>query len=127
MALHLIATERAPAFSRLADILTTQSFEEIRDMLRATRSHDVRYIARQFLENMEKNERLIGSQMSETGNRFQLLASHNARAVTSTNTIDFEEMIETPTAFFLSIPRKATKRYRPLMACLTQQMFSAWE
>jgi len=127
MALHLIATERAPAFSRLADILTTQSFEEIRDMLRATRSHDARYIALQFIENMEKNERLIGSQMAETGNRFQLLASHNARAVTSTNTIDFEEMIETPTAFFLSIPRKATKRYRPLMACLTQQMFSAWE
>jgi hypothetical protein len=27
MALHLIATERAPAFSRLADILTTQSYK----------------------------------------------------------------------------------------------------
>lgn len=127
MALHLLATERAPAFSRLADILTTQSYEQIRDMLRTTRSHDARYIALQFIESMEKNERLVGSQMSDTGNRFQLLASPNARAVTSTNTIDFEEMIETPTAFFLSIPRTATKRYRPLMACLTQQMFAAWE
>ncbi len=125
--LHLLVSEQAPAFSRLADILTTYSFEEIRDLLRATRSRDARYIARQFLENMEKNDRFVGSQMADVGNRFQLLASQNARAVTATNDIDFEEMIQTPTAFFLSIPRSATIRYRPLMACLTQQMFAAWE
>lgn len=127
MALHLVETEPAPPLSRLADMLTTQSYEEIRDTLQGSRSRSARYIAAQFLESMEKNERLIGSQLADTGNRFQLLASPNARAVTATNDIDFEEMMQTPTAFYLSIPRKATRRYRPLMACLTQQMFSAWE
>ncbi len=127
MALHLIATEPAPALSRLADLLTTRSYEEIRDTLCSSRSHDARYIAAQFLESMKKNERLVGSQMVDTGNRFQLLASPDARAVTATNDIDFYEMMQTPTAFFLSIPGRATRRYRPLMACLTQQMFSAWE
>jgi len=127
MALHLVETEKNPPFLRLADMLTSKSYEEIRDTLRSSRSRSARYIAAQFLESMEKNERLIGSQMADTGNRFQLLASPNARAVTATNDIDFEEMIRTPTAFFLSIPRKATRRYAPLMACLTQQMFAAWE
>jgi type IV secretion system protein VirD4 len=127
MALHLVETERAPAFSRLADMLTTRSYEEIRDTLRRSRSQAARYLAGQFLENMESNERLIGSQMTETGNRFQLLASPQARAVTATDDIDFEEMMSTPTAFFLSIPRTETRRYRPLLAALTQQMFAAWE
>jgi type IV secretion system protein VirD4 len=125
--LHLLATEKAPPLSRLADLITNQSFEEIREMFNKTRSRDARYIARQFVESMQKNERLIGSIMTEIGNRFQLLASSNARAITAVNNIDFEEMIQTPTAFFLSIPRSEIRRYRPLMACLTQQMFTAWE
>ena len=65
--LHLLATEKAPPFSRLADILTTHSFEEIRDMFRTTRSPEARYIARQFFETMEKNERQVGSQMTDVG------------------------------------------------------------
>ena len=125
--LHVLASEKAPLFSRLADILTTHSFEEIRDIFRTTRSHDARYIARQFFETMEKNERQVGSQMTDVGNRFEVMVASNARTVTATNTIDFEEMRDTPTAFFLSIPRSTTRRYRPLMACLTQQMFAAWE
>lgn len=126
MVLHLLATEPAPPLSRLADLLTTRPYDEIRDTLLRSRSRDARYIAAQFLETMAQNERLVGSQMADTGNRFQLLASANARAVTATNSIDFEEMRETPTAFFLSIVGMDTRRYRPLMACLTQQMCGAW-
>ena len=126
MVLHLLATEPAPPLSRLADLLTTRSYDEIRDLLQRSRSRDARYIAAQFLESMGQNERLIGSQMADTSNRFQLLASANARAVTATNSIDFEEMRATPTAFFLSIQGTDTRRYRPLMACLTQQMFATW-
>jgi type IV secretion system protein VirD4 len=125
--LHLLATEKSPPFSRLADLITNQSFDDIREMFNKTRSRDARYIARQFVESMQKNERLIGSIMTEIGNRFQLLASPNARAITAVNNIDFHEMIQTPTAFFLSIPRSEIRRYRPLMACLVQQMFSDWE
>ncbi len=127
MTLHLIASERTPALARLADVLTTSSFEEISTILSTTRSSEARRLARQFLENMAKNERLVGSVMTDIGNRFQLLASTQARAVTATNDIDFQEMIETPTAFFLSIPRSETRRYRPLLAVLTQQMIKTWE
>jgi type IV secretion system protein VirD4 len=125
--LHLLATEKAPPFSRLADLITNQSFDDIREMFNKTRSRDARYIARQFVESMQKNERLIGSIMTEIGNRFQFLASPNARAVTAVNNIDFDEMIQTPTAFFLSIPRAEVRRYRPLLSVLTEQMFKAWE
>jgi type IV secretion system protein VirD4 len=125
--LHLVATEKAPAFSRLADLITNQSFDDLRNMFKKTRSREARYIARQFVESMQKNERLIGSIMTEIGNRFQLLASPNARSITAVNNLDFDEMLRTPTAFFLSIQRSEIRRYRPLMACLTQQMFTAWE
>jgi len=125
--LHLIATEKAPAFSRLADLITNQSFDDLRAMFNKTRSREARYIARQFVESMQKNERLIGSIMTEIGNRFQLLASPNARVITAVNNLDFAEMIRTPTAFFLSIPRSEIRRYRPLLACLAQQMFASWE
>jgi len=125
--LHLLASEQAPAFLRLADILTTQSFEEIRDLFRATRSPDARRIARQFFETMAKNERQVGSQMTDVGNRFEVLMTRNARAVTATNDLDFAEMAHTPTVFFLSIPISETRRYRPIMASLTQQMFKAWQ
>lgn len=125
--LHLIMTEKAPPLSRLADLITNQSFDDLRAMFKKTRSREARYIARQFVESMQKNERLIGSIMTEIGNRFQLLASPNARAITAVNNLDFDEMLRTPTAFFLSIPRSEIRRYRPLTACLTQQMFTAWE
>jgi type IV secretion system protein VirD4 len=127
MTLHLLASEQAPALARLADVLTTSSFEEMQKLLSATRSPDARRLVRQFLANMAQNERLVGSVMTDIGVRFQLLASPQARPVTATNDINFQEMIETPTAFFLSIPRSETRRYRPLLACLTQQMFTAWE
>lgn len=125
--LHLLATEKAPPLSRLADLITNQSFDDLRDMFNKSRSREARYLARQFVESMQKNERLIGSIMTEIGNRFQLLASPNARRITAVNHIDFHEMIQIPTAFFLCIPRSEIRRYRPLMACLVQQMFTDWE
>lgn len=127
MTLHLVVTERTPALSRLADLLTTSSFKEIQAILNGTRSPDARRLARQFLANMEQNERLVGSVLTDVGVRFQLLASRQARAVTATNDIDFQEMIRTPTALFLTIPQSETKRYRPLMAVMTHQMFTTWE
>jgi type IV secretory pathway TraG/TraD family ATPase VirD4 len=127
LTMHLVESEQSPAFSRLADIITTQSFDEIKALLTKTRSRSARYIAQKFLENMASNERLVGSQMTDVGNRFQLLVGSNARTVTARNDINFVEMRQTPTAFFLSIPRSETRRYRPLLAVLVHQMFAAWE
>ena len=127
MALHLVETEKAPPFFRLSDMLTMRPLDEIVDVLEHSPSKGARLLAGQLLTNMQKNERLVGSQMTDVGNRFQLLASQQVRDLTAINQVDFQEMIDMPIAFFLSIPRSEVRRYRPLMAVLFKQMMTAWE
>ena len=125
--LHLRATEPDAPLYRLADFIASKSFEEIRDALTNSPSAEARRKAANFLANMTHNERLIGSIMTDIGNRFQLFDSENVRAVTSINEVDFHAMVEKPTALYLSIPRSEVPMYRPLTACFTMQMFRAWE
>lgn len=125
--LHLRATEPNAPFSRLADYVTNKSFEDLKSILTSSPSREARKKAATFLHNMSRNERLVGSIMTDIGNRFQLFDSENVCRVTAINEIDFQAMINDPTALFLSIPRSEVEIYRPLMACFTMQMFRAWE
>jgi type IV secretion system protein VirD4 len=125
--LHLRATEPNAPLSRLADFIASKSFEEIKEALTNSPSAEAKRKAANFLTNMAHNERLIGSIMTDIGNRFQLFDSENVRAVTSVNEIDFNAMVDEPTALYLSIPRSEVPIYRPLMACFTMQMFRTWE
>jgi len=125
--LHLRATEPDAPLSRLADFIASKSFEEIKQELTESPSAEAKRKAANFLANMAHNERLIGSIMTDIGNRFQLFDSENVCAVTSVNEIDFNAMVDEPTALYLSIPRSEVPIYRPLMACFTMQMFRAWE
>jgi type IV secretion system protein VirD4 len=127
MVLHLRATEPDAPLSRLADFIAEQSFEEIKTALSGSPSVEARRKAANFLANMAHNERLIGSIMTDIGNRFQLFDSQHIRAVTSVNELDFAAMAEHPTALYLSIPRSEVPIYKPLLACLTMQMFRSWE
>jgi type IV secretion system protein VirD4 len=125
--LHLRATEPDAPLSRLADFIASKSFEEIKQELTESPSAEAKRKAANFLANMAHNERLIGSIMTDIGNRFQLFDSENVRAVTSVNEIDFNAMVDEPTALYLSIPRSEVPIYKPLMAAFTMQMFRAWE
>ncbi len=125
--LHLRATEPHAAFSRVCDIMMETSFEELKDHLIASPSREARRQAKAFLNYIKLNERLVGSVMTEITNRFQLFNSEAVRKVTAVNELDFHAMIDEPTAFYLSIPRSEVNVYRPLIACLTMQMFRAWE
>jgi type IV secretion system protein VirD4 len=125
--LHLRATEPDAPLSRLADFIASKSFEEMKDLLTESPSAEAKRKAANFLKNMAHNERLIGSIMTDIGNRFQLFDSDNVRAVTSVNEIDFNAMVDSPTALYLSIPRSEVPIYKPLMAAFTMQMFRAWE
>jgi type IV secretion system protein VirD4 len=125
--LHLRATQRSAPFSRLADIFTTMSFEQLKTMLIVSPSAAARQATGGFLEHLAFNERLVGSIMTDIGNRFQLLSSQEIREVTASNEIDFQQMVHDPTALYLSVPRHATKRLQPLLACLTMQMVTTWE
>jgi type IV secretion system protein VirD4 len=123
----LRATEPDAPLSRLADFIASKSFEEMKDLLTESPSAEAKRKAANFLKNMAHNERLIGSIMTDIGNRFQLFDSDNVRAVTSVNEIDFNAMVDSPTALYLSIPRSEVPIYKPLMAAFTMQMFRAWE
>ena len=125
--LHLRATEPYAAFSRVCDIMMETSFEELKDHLIASPSREARRQAKAFLNYITLNERLVGSVMTEITNRFQLFNSEAVRKVTAVNELDFNAMIDHPTAFYLSIPRSEVTLYRPLLACLTMQMFRTWE
>ncbi len=126
IALHLRDVEPNASLSRLSDLVTS-SYKTVKHLLMTTASADARLVGEKFLENMEDNERLVSSFMSDLGNRFQMLASPNIRQVTATNELDFEMMSDEAVAFYLCVPRSATRRLRPLLACLTLQMFNAWE
>ncbi len=125
-ALHLRTTEPNAPLCRLADFITQHSFKELKAILPTSPSHEARRKAATFLEYMSQNERLVGSIMTDIVGRFQLFDSDDVRTATATNDLDFEQMVETPTALYLSIPYTEVDLYAPLLACLTTQMFRAW-
>jgi type IV secretion system protein VirD4 len=125
-ALHLRATEPNAPFCRLADFITQHTFKELQAILPKSPSHEARRKAATFLDYMSQNERLVGSIMTDIVGRFQLFDSDDVRTATATNDLDFEQMAETPTALYLSIPYTEVDLYSPLLACLTTQMFRAW-
>jgi type IV secretion system protein VirD4 len=124
--LHLRATEPNAPFSRLADYLTGKSFEALKDILTKSPSREARRKVENFLDSLSRNDRLIGSVFAESVSRFELFDAENVRQVTALNEIDFGEMVDVPTALYLSIPEGEAEFYRPLLACLTMQMFRAW-
>lgn len=125
--LHLRAAEPHAPFSRVADILCTMPYEQMKRTLTTSPSRQARDEVSAFFAYMDKNPKLVGSLMADVGTRFQLLASEHIRAVTTRNEIDFAAMADRPIALYLSIPRRYQERYQPLLACFMMQMFAAWE
>jgi len=125
--LHIRKTEPLAPFARVRDYVVLKSYEDLKRILMQSPSQTAREKMQQFLNNMGKNERLVGSTMSDIGVRFQLFDIEAVRTVTAINEIDFNGMVDDPTALFLSIPRSEVKVYRPLMATFTMQMFRIWE
>jgi type IV secretion system protein VirD4 len=125
--LHLKATETEPAFSRVADLLCSTGYDDLKKQLICSPSERVKKEITPFFEFMEKNERLIGGLMTDIGSRFQLLMSDDIRAVTSRCDIDFQYMTKHPCALYLSISRSSVERCQPLLAAMVMQMFVSWE
>lgn len=125
--LHLKETEPDAPFARVAGLLCSTSYDELKATLTESPSKKAQEETTAFFEGVEKNERLVGSIMTDVRSRFQLLLSDDIKAVTSRNEIDFERMVEYPTAFYLSIPRRSAERCQPLLATLVMQMFSSFE
>lgn len=131
VALHLHDTEPDAPFTRLVDIITS-SYQQVKALFSTTSSMEAQRLGKEFLRNMEENERMIASIMSDIGSRFQVFASPNVRHVTGTSprpedNIDFDVMNDEIIALYLCVPRKDTRRLRPLLATFCMQLFAAWD
>lgn len=125
--LHLRAAEPDAPFSRLADILSQYTYEELRAVFANTPSQLARREARQFFDGLDRNDKIIAGLMADLGTRFQLFLNDNARQTTAHNTIDFVAMAERPVALFLAIPPRGAEMCAPLFACFMSHMWTEWE
>jgi type IV secretion system protein VirD4 len=125
--LHLHVAEPDAPFRRVAEILCVMPYDEMKRTLLTSPSHKTREEVTALFDYLDKNPKLVGSLMADTGTRFQLLVSDQVRTVTANNDIDFRVMAERPIALYLSIPRRYHERYQPLLACFMLQAFAAWE
>src|SRR5260370_3105745 len=125
--IRLRVAEAQAAFGRLGDILCGMTYPQLKSTFVTSPSEKARELALPFFDHMDKNPKLIGTLLVDLGTRFQLLVSDHVRAVTAHNQIDFLAMTERPVALYLSIPRRYSERYQPLLACMVMQMFGTWE
>ena len=125
--LHLHVAEPDAPFRRVAEILCTMPYDGLKHTLLTSPSRKTREEVTALFDYLDKNPKLVGSLMADTGNRFQLLVSDQVRTVTAHNDIDFRAMGERPIALYLSIPRRYHERYQPLLACFLLQAFASWE
>ncbi len=125
-ALHLLAAEPKAPLSRLADILGVLSLEELQALFTHSPSRNARLVAAPALARMAKNERLVGSVLTDLANRLFLLQSERIQQVTSMNEVDFVQMAEQPTALFFCVPDYGIRRLSPLSCSFMLQMFTTW-
>jgi len=124
-ALHLIATEEIiPPLIALVDLLCGAPAESVSAALRESPVPEVRRLARGFLANMAKNERLLGSVFTELPPRFTCLNLPEVRAVTGTNEIAFAQLAEQPTALYLALDPQYSRTLAPLTACFFLHFFT---
>ncbi len=123
-ALHLVATEEiTPPLIALVDLLCSNPAEVVSATLADSPVPEVRRLARGFLANMAKNERLLGSVFTELPPRFTCLNLPEVRAVTGTNEITFAQLAEEPTALYLALDPQYSRTLAPLTACFFLHFF----
>ncbi len=124
-ALHLVATEEiTPPLIALVDLLCSNPAEVVSATLADSPVPEVRRLARGFLANMAKNERLLGSVFTELPPRFTCLNLPDVRAVTGTNEIAFAQLAEQPTALYLALDPQYSRTLAPLTACFFLHFFT---
>jgi len=124
-ALHLVATEEiTPPLIALVDLLCGTPAESVSAALAESPVPEVRRLARGFLANMAKNERLLGSVFTELPPRFTCLNLPEVRAVTGINEIAFAQLAEEPTALYLALDPQYSRTLAPLTACFFLHFFT---
>jgi type IV secretion system protein VirD4 len=124
-ALHLVATEEiTPPLIALVDLLCGTPAESVSGALAESPVPEVRRLARGFLANMAKNERLLGSVFTELPPRFTCLNLPAVRAVTGINETAFAQLAAEPTALYLALDPQHSRTLAPLTACFFLHLFT---
>jgi len=128
--LHTVDTEPGAPFSRLADLLSRTTFDQIRTVLTKSKSTRARDIASAFITSIGQDAKLAGGIMSAMATRFLIMKNPTLRTITSSEAdpqrnIDFQRLAETPEALFLSIPANDTRRLRPVTSLLIMQLMNS--
>jgi type IV secretion system protein VirD4 len=120
--LHLRAAEPDAPLSRLADILCGMELAEIQQILTTSPSPQAQSVTKALMHSLTLNPKLGGSIAIEVSSRLFILMSADVQTATTRNDLDFNALIQMPTALFLSIPASEKDRLRPISACLMMQL-----
>ncbi|HEX5501148.1 MAG TPA: type IV secretory system conjugative DNA transfer family protein [Thermomicrobiales bacterium] len=124
-ALHLVATEEVlPPLAALLDFLCGQPAEAIKATLASSPVPEARRLARGFLANMEKNERLLGSVFAELPPRFACLNFAAVRRVTAMHELDLARLAYEPAVLYLPLNLDHARTLAPVLACFFRDLFT---
>lgn len=125
-ALHLVKADAdvVPPLSALLDFLCGQPAEAVTAALAESPVPEARRLARGFLTNMAKNERLVGSVFAELPPRFACLNLESVRRVTAVNEVDVARLAAVPTVVYLALDLDHARTLAPLTACFFRDLFA---
>ncbi len=125
-ALHLVKNEDniVPPLAALVDFLCGQPAEAVTEALAESPVPEARRLARGFLTNMAKNERLVGSVFAELPPRFACLNLESVRRVTAVGEFDPRRLVERPTVIYLALDLDHARTLAPLTACFFRDLFA---
>lgn len=127
--LHIVDTEPGAPFSRLADLLSSLQFDQVRQILTKSQSDRAKSVAAAFINSIGGDQQLAGGIISGMATRFLTMKNDKLRAVTSPHptpqrNIDFQRIAEAPEALFLNIPAADTRRLKPVTSLLIMQLMN---
>lgn len=127
--LHLVDTEPGAPFSRLADLLGTASFAEVKKLLTSSQSQRAREIGAAFLVNISTDPSMAGKIMAGMSTRFLVMRNRTIHELTADHpdperNLDFHQLVTAPQALFLNIPVPDVKRLQPITAALSRQLLT---
>lgn len=129
MILHLREEEPGAPFGRLADLLGSSSFDQVRQVLKNSRSKDARALGATFVANASGDPRLVAWIMTGMATRFLVLRNSTVRELMASdqdpqNNLSFIELVNRPQALFILIPAQHVDRLKPMTSCLIMQLMN---
>lgn len=112
MILHLREEEPGAPFGRLADLLGASSFDQVRQILKHSRSKDARALGATFVTNVSGDSKLAAWILTDMATRFMVLRNPTVRELLASdqnpqNDLNFIELVNRPQALFILIPARA--------------------